>query len=84
VRSQHEFARDQCKLGTVARTKINGLGMSVYSFLDKWEMAMQNIISLLKPQSTFILSALGNSTYYHVHNKRFPAVKIDETLLMSV
>jgi hypothetical protein len=47
-------------------------------------MAMRNIISLLKPQGTFILTALTNATYYHVCDKRFPAVSIDETLLISV
>jgi NNMT/PNMT/TEMT family len=64
--------------------QVNFVLESITSSLEKWEMALQNIISLLKPQSTLILSALQDSTYYTVHDKRFPAVNIDETLLMSV
>ncbi len=64
--------------------QVNFVPESITSSLDKWQMAMQNIISLLKPQGTFILTTLKNATYYHLHHKRFPATSIDETLLTSV
>jgi len=64
--------------------QVNFVPESITSSLDRWELAIQNIISLLKPQSTFILTTLKNATYYHLHYKRFPAVSIDETLLTSM
>jgi hypothetical protein len=64
--------------------QTNFVPESITSSWDKWELAMQNIISLLKPEGTFILTTLKNATYYHLHHKRFPAVNIDETALTYV
>jgi len=63
--------------------QVNFVPESITSSLDKWETALCNIISLLKPSSTFILTTLKNAAYYHLHLKRFPAISIDETLLIS-
>ena len=44
-------------------------------------MAVHNIISLLKPHGTLILTALKNAVYYQLQEKKFPAVSIDETVI---
>ena len=64
--------------------QVNFVLESITASLEKWEVALQNVISLLKPESTLILTALQDSTYYHVNDKRFPAVNIDETFLMAM
>ena len=61
--------------------QVNFVPESITSSLIEWERAIHNIISLLKPQGTLILTALKNAVYYHLQEKKFPAVSIDETVL---
>ena len=61
--------------------QVNFVPESITSSLIEWERAIHNIISLLKPQGTLILTALKNAAYYHLQEKKFPAVSIDETVL---
>jgi NNMT/PNMT/TEMT family len=61
--------------------QVNFVPESITSSLVEWKRAMQNIISLLKPQGTLILTALKNAVYYQLQEKKFSAVNIDETLL---
>jgi NNMT/PNMT/TEMT family len=61
--------------------QVNFVPESITSSLVEWKRAMHNIISLLKPQGTLILTALKNAVYYQLQEKKFPAVSIDETVL---
>ena len=70
----------ECKYDIV---QVNFVPESITSSLEKWEMAVWNILSLLKSRGTLILTTLKNAQYYHLHHKRFPAVNIDEMLLTS-
>ncbi|MBV9616075.1 MAG: hypothetical protein JO031_11520 [Ktedonobacteraceae bacterium] len=63
--------------------QVNFVPESITSSLIQWESALQNILSLLKPQGTLILTALKNATYYHVQEKKFPAVSIDEHIVIQ-
>jgi len=64
--------------------QVNFVPESITSSLIQWEEAIHNIISLLKPQGTLILTALKNAVYYQLQEKRFPAVDIDETVLTQI
>ncbi len=61
--------------------QVNFVPESITSSHVEWKRAMQNIISLLKPQGTLILTALKNAVYYQLQEKKFPAVNIDEAVL---
>ena len=61
--------------------QVNFVPESITSSLVEWEMAVHNIISLLKPHGTLILTALKNAVYYQLQEKKFPAVSIDETVV---
>ena len=63
--------------------QVNFVPESITSSLIQWESALWNILSLLKPQGTLILTALKNATYYHVQEKKFPAVSIDEYIVIQ-
>ncbi len=64
--------------------QVNFVPESITSSHVEWEIAIHNIVSLLKPQGTFILTALKNAAYYRLQEQRFPAVSIDETVLMRI
>lgn len=61
--------------------QVNFVPESITTSLARWECALHNILTLLKPQGTLILTALKNARYYHLQQKKFPAVNIDEMLL---
>jgi NNMT/PNMT/TEMT family len=61
--------------------QVNFVPESITASHVAWERALQNILSLLKPQGTFILTALKNAAYYRVQEHLFPTVRIDETVL---
>ena len=50
----------------------------------QWQTFVFNIVSLLKPGGTLIMSALKGASSYSVGSKRFPAVKISEEDLIEV
>jgi hypothetical protein len=50
----------------------------------QWRKFFHNIISLLKPGGTLLLSALKGASYYTVGRKLFPAVEIYETDLQQL
>jgi hypothetical protein len=64
--------------------QVNFVPESITSSLAQWEKAMHTILSLLKPQGTLILTALKNAVYYHLQEKKFPAVSIDEATLTLI
>ena len=64
--------------------QVNFAPESITSSLIKWERAIHNIISLLKPQGTLILTALKNAVYYQLQEKKIPAVSIDEKVLTQI
>lgn len=51
---------------------------SATSSKNEWNKFMTNILSLLEPGGTIIMSALRNSEYYTIGDKRFPSANIDE------
>jgi len=63
--------------------QVNFVPESITSSLAAWERAVQNIVSLLKPQGMFILTALKQAVYYQVQEKKFPAVSIDEAVVIQ-
>ena len=63
--------------------QVNFVPESITSSLVAWERALQNIVSLLKPQGTLLLTALKHAMYYQVQEQIFPAVSIDETRVIQ-
>ncbi len=57
---------------------------AITSSLIEWERAFQNLLSLLKPQGTLLLSCLRNTAYYQVQGKRLPTASIDEDAVIRV
>jgi hypothetical protein len=56
---------------------------AITASLDEWEKAFQNLLSLLKPQGTLLLSSVKNAAYYQVHEKRLPTASIDEKVIVQ-
>lgn len=71
------------QINTYDIVQVNFVPESITPSLVEWERAIQNIVSLLKPQSTLILTALKKAVYYQVQEKKFPAVSIDETVVTT-
>jgi NNMT/PNMT/TEMT family protein len=57
---------------------------AVTSSLVEWEGAFQNLLSLLKPQGTLLLSAVKNAAYYQVQGRQLPTASIDEQAFRRV
>lgn len=57
---------------------------AITSSLIEWERAFQNLLSLLKPQGTLLLSCVKNAAYYQVQGKRLPTASIDEDAVIRV
>ena len=62
--------------------QVNFVPESITSSYSQWEIAIQNILSLLKVGGTLLMTTLKNATYYHLQQKKFPAVNIDEDILI--
>lgn len=63
---------------------VNFVPESITSSKEKWEQALANITSLLKPGGLFVTTALRNAKYYELAERRFPAVDINEEDLKKV
>ena len=63
--------------------QVNFVPESITSSLNQWELALQNILTLLKPQGTFLITALKHAKYYQVYHHNYPAVSVDETMLVE-
>lgn len=50
---------------------------SVTTSKDQWRMYMQNIMSLVKPGGTLILSVCGGGSFYRVGDRYFPGAGIN-------
>lgn len=57
---------------------------SVASSLAEWEKAFQNLLSLLSPQGTLLLSSVKNAAYYQIQGQQLPTASIDEHALKRV
>lgn len=69
------------KLYDIVQT--NFVAESVTTSKKEWRNILKNITSLIKPGGTLILSAIKNSSYYHIDKKRFPAVSVNEEDLVK-
>ena len=57
---------------------------AITASLVEWERAFQNLLSLLKPHGTLLMSSVKNATYYQIEGKQLPTANIDEQTIMRV
>lgn len=57
---------------------------AVSSSLGEWERTFQNLLSLLSPQGTLLLSSVKNAAYYQIQGKQLPTASVDESAFRRV
>lgn len=70
------------KLYDVVQT--NFVAESITTSKEDWESILKNISTLVAPSGILLLSAIKNSSFYHLSKKRFPAVSIYEQDLITI
>ncbi len=63
---------------------VNFVPESITSKRDEWEQAIRNISALVKPKGYLFITSLKNSKYYMLDGKKFPAIKIDESDMITI